>query len=44
VAIPINTHVIVLLVGGEIVEGDVAMTDQATYLCLRRDGETWYLP
>jgi len=44
VAIPINTHVIVLLVGGEIVEGDVAMADQATYLCLRRDNETWYLP
>lgn len=43
-AIPINTHVIVLLVGGEIVEGDVAMADQATYLCLRRDQETWYLP
>lgn len=43
-AIPINTHVIVLLVGGEIVEGDVAMADQATYLCLRREGETWYLP
>lgn len=43
-AIPINTHVVVLLVGGEIVEGDVAMADQATYLCLRREGETWYLP
>lgn len=43
-AIPINTHVIVLLAGGEIVEGDVAMVDQATYLCLRREGETWYLP
>ena len=28
----------------EIVEGDVAMVDQATYLCLRREGETWYLP
>lgn len=43
-AIPINTHVVVLLIGGEIVEGDVAMADQAQYLCLKREGETWYLP
>lgn len=43
-AIPINTKVVVLLMGGEIVEGDVAMADQAQYLCLKREGETWYLP
>lgn len=43
-AIPVNTHVVILLLSGEIVEGDVAMADQAQYLCLRREGETWYLP
>lgn len=39
-----NTHVTVLLVSGETVEGDVAMADQATYLCLRRESESLYLP
>ncbi len=29
---------------GEQVEGDVAMADQTTYLCLRRENETLYLP
>jgi hypothetical protein len=29
---------------GEQVEGEVAMADQTTYLCLRRDNETLYLP
>ena len=43
-AIPLNTRVTVLLVGGEQVEGDVAQADQATYLCLKREGETLYLP
>jgi len=44
VAIPMNTHVTVLLVSGETVEGDVAMADQVTYLCLRRENESLYLP
>lgn len=43
-AIPMNTRVVVLLVSGEIVEGDVAQADQATYLCLRQESETLYLP
>jgi hypothetical protein len=43
-AIPLNTHVTVLMITGEQVEGEVAMIDQATYLCLKRDGETLYLP
>lgn len=43
-AIPVNTQVNVLLLSGEIVEGTVAMVDQVTYLCLRKDNETWYLP
>lgn len=43
-AIPLNTRVTVLLVSGEQVEGDVAQADQVTYLCLRREGETLYLP
>ncbi|HEY9869387.1 MAG TPA: hypothetical protein V6D08_09495 [Candidatus Obscuribacterales bacterium] len=43
-AIPLNTRVTVLLISGETVEGDVAMADQATYLCLRRENETLYLP
>jgi hypothetical protein len=29
---------------GEQVEGEVAMADQNTYLCLRRENETLYLP
>jgi hypothetical protein len=44
VAIPLNTSVTVLLISGETVEGDVAMADQVTYLCLRRENETLYLP
>lgn len=43
-AIPLNTPVTVLLVSGEQVEGEVAMADQTTYLCLRRENETLYLP
>ena len=43
-AIPLNTHVTVLLVSGETVEGDVAMADQVTYLCLRRENESLFLP
>lgn len=43
-AIPLNTPVTVLLVSGEQVEGEVAMIDQATYLCLRHENETLYLP
>lgn len=43
-AIPMNTRVSVLLISGEIVEGDVAQADQGTYLCLRKDNETLYLP
>jgi len=43
-AIPLNTTVTVLMVTGEQVEGEVAMIDQTTYLCLRRAGETLYLP
>ena len=39
-----NTHVSVLLLSGEIVEGEVAQADQATYLCLRQESETLYLP
>jgi hypothetical protein len=39
-----NTHVQVLLNTGELVEGDVAQADQGTYLCLRKDNETLYLP
>jgi len=44
VAIPMNTRLTVLLVSGETVEGDVAMADQVTYLCLRRENESLYLP
>jgi small nuclear ribonucleoprotein (snRNP)-like protein len=44
VAIPMNTPVTVLLVSGEQVDGEVAMADQNTYLCLRRESETLYLP
>jgi len=29
---------------GEQVEGEVAMIDQTTYLCIRRENETLYLP
>ncbi|MCA0313741.1 MAG: hypothetical protein LCH63_07845 [Candidatus Melainabacteria bacterium] len=43
-AIPMNTPVTVLLMSGEQVDGEVAMIDQSTYLCLRREGETLYLP
>jgi small nuclear ribonucleoprotein (snRNP)-like protein len=43
-AIPMNTPVKILLMSGEQVEGEVAMVDQTTYLCLRRDNETLYLP
>ncbi len=43
-AIPMNTHVTVLLTSGETVEGEVAMADQVTYLCLRRDNESLFLP
>jgi hypothetical protein len=43
-AIPLNTPVTVLMITGEQVEGEVAMIDQTTYLCLRREGETLYLP
>jgi small nuclear ribonucleoprotein (snRNP)-like protein len=43
-AIPLNTPVTVLMVSGEQVEGEVAMIDQATYLCLRHENETIYLP
>ncbi len=43
-AIPMNTAVTVLLVSGEQVEGEVAMADQGTYLCIRRESETLYLP
>ncbi len=43
-AIPLNTSVTVLLVSGEQVEGEVAMIDQTTYLCLRHANETLYLP
>ncbi|MGH9554007.1 MAG: hypothetical protein ACRD3W_31805 [Terriglobales bacterium] len=39
-----NTPVTVLLVSGEQVDGEVAMADQQTYLCLRRENETLYLP
>ncbi len=42
-AIPMNTPVTVLLMSGEQVDGEVAMIDQGTYLCLRREGETLYL-
>jgi hypothetical protein len=44
VAIPLNTQVTILLISGEQVEGEVAMADQNTYLCLRRENETLYLP
>jgi hypothetical protein len=44
VAIPMNTPVTVLLMSGEQVDGEVAMADQSTYLCLRRENETLYLP
>ncbi|MFN8659761.1 MAG: hypothetical protein U0105_25725 [Candidatus Obscuribacterales bacterium] len=43
-AIPMNTQVSVLLLSGEIVEGEVAQVDQATYLCLRQQKETLYVP
>ncbi len=43
-AIPLNTPVTVLMVTGEQVEGEVAMIDQTTYLCIRRESETLYLP
>jgi hypothetical protein len=39
-----NTQVMVLLMSGEQVDGEVAMADQGTYLCLRRENETLYLP
>ncbi len=39
-----NTPVTVLLVSGEQVDGEVAMADQNTYLCIRRENETLYLP
>jgi len=44
VAIPLNTRVVILLVSGETVEGDVSMVDQVTYLCLRRENESLYVP
>jgi hypothetical protein len=40
----LNTPVTVLLVSGEQVDGEVAMADQSTYLCIRRDNEALYLP
>ena len=43
-AIPMNTSVTVLLMSGEQVDGEVAMADQGTYLCLRRENESLYLP
>ncbi len=43
-AIPLNASVTVMMLSGEQVEGEVAMIDQATYLCLRREKETLYLP
>ncbi len=43
-AIPLNTRVTVLLASGETVEGEVAMADQTTYLCLRRENESLYVP
>ncbi len=39
-----NTPVKVLLMSGEQVDGEVAMVDQSTYLCLRRENETLFLP
>lgn len=39
-----NTRVTILLSSGETVEGEVAMADQTTYLCLRRENESLYLP
>jgi len=39
-----NTQVTVLLVSGETVEGYVAMADQVTYIALRRENETLYVP
>jgi len=44
VAIPLNTPVTVLMMSGEQIDGEVAMIDQSTYLCLRRENETLYLP
>ena len=43
-AIPLNTAVTVLMMSGEQIEGEVAMIDQSTYLCLKRENETLYLP
>lgn len=43
-AIPLNTNVSVLLLSGEIVEGEVAQVDQTTYLCLRQKEESLYVP
>lgn len=43
-AIPMKTKVTVLLMSGETVEGEVAQVDQVTYLCLRREAETLYVP
>ena len=43
-AIPLNTHVTVLLKSGEQIDGEVAMVDQTTYLCIRRENETFYFP
>ena len=43
-AIPLNTPVAVLMISGEQIDGEVAMIDQSTYLCLKRENETVYLP
>ncbi len=43
-AIPLNTPVVVLMMSGEQIDGEVAMIDQSTYLCLNRENETLYLP
>lgn len=43
-AIPLNTTVTVLMMSGEQIEGEVAMIDQGTYLCLKKESETLYLP
>ena len=43
-AIPLHSPVTVLLVDGNQVNGEVAMADQATYLCLKANNETLYFP
>ena len=43
-AIPLKTFVVVTMHTGETIQGEVAMSDQGTYLCLRRENETMYIP